>query len=94
MVRTPIAVARRAIVSYTVSEAAAAAGVDKSTVRTGRISGTRNDVGVRHVEPVELHRAFPASGRPEGDTTAVPRDTTSRAFPKFESWGSRFGRIL
>ena len=64
--------------SYTLSEAAAAAGVDKSTVRRavrrGRIFGTRNDVGVWHVEPAELHRVFPASGRPEGATTAVPRD--------------------
>ena len=49
--------------SYTLAEAAAATGLDKSTerraVRSGRISGTRDDLGVWHVEAAELHRVFP-----------------------------------
>ena len=44
--------ARRTTMSYTLAEAAAACGLDKSTVRravrSGRISGTRNDLGVWH----------------------------------------------
>jgi excisionase family DNA binding protein len=63
--------------SYTLAEAAAACGVDKSTVRravrSGRISGTRDEGGVWRIEPVELHRVFPpAVGRTEGDTAAAP----------------------
>jgi hypothetical protein len=64
--------------SYTLAEAAAACGLDKSTVRravrSGRISGTRDEQGVWHVEPAELHRVFPPGVRTGGDTTAVPRD--------------------
>ena len=63
--------------SYTLAEAAAACGVDKSTVRravrSGRISGTRDEGGVWRVEPVELHRVFPlATGRTGGHTGAMP----------------------
>ena len=64
--------------SYTLAEAAVACGLDKSTirraVRSGRISGTRDDLGVWHVEAGELHRVFPPAARTEDDTTAVPRD--------------------
>jgi len=46
--------------SVTLAEAAAACGVDKSTgrraVRSGRISGVRDEGGVWRVEPVELFR--------------------------------------
>jgi len=49
--------------SYTLAAAAAAAGVKKATVlraiKSGRISGTRDELGQWHVEPVELHRVFP-----------------------------------
>jgi len=60
----------------TLAQAAAACGVDKSTVRravrSGRISATRDQGGVWHIEPVELHRVFPpAAERTEGDTAAV-----------------------
>src|SRR5262245_29718208 len=67
--------------SYTLSEAAAACGVDKSTVRravkAGRISGTRNDFGIWHVEPAELHRIFPAVTRTEAKPEAAPRDAAA-----------------
>jgi hypothetical protein len=63
--------------SYTLAEAAVACGLDKSTVRSGRISGTRDDQGVWHVEPGELHRVFPPVVRTNGDTTAVPRDASA-----------------
>jgi hypothetical protein len=67
--------------SYTLAEAAVACGLDKSTVRravrSGRISGTRDDQGVWHVEPGELHRVFPPVVRTNGDITAVPRDASA-----------------
>jgi excisionase family DNA binding protein len=69
--------------SYTLAEAAAACGIDKSTVRravrSGRISGTRDEAGTWHVEAAELHRVFPPAARTEGDTTAVPRDAPPNA---------------
>jgi|AmaraimetFIIA100_FD_contig_123_43569_length_680_multi_6_in_0_out_1_1 hypothetical protein len=66
--------------SYTLAEAAAACGLDKSTVRKGRISGTRDELGVWHVEASELHRVFPPAARPATeDTTAAPRDAPADA---------------
>jgi hypothetical protein len=68
---------------YTLAEAAVACGLDKSTVRravrAGRISGTKDDLGVWHVEPAELHRVFPPASRTEDDTTAAPLHAPSDA---------------
>jgi hypothetical protein len=62
--------------SYTLAEAAAACGLDKSTVRravrSGRISGTRDDLGVWHVEASELHRVFPPVQSPGAVPDAMP----------------------
>ena len=62
--------------SITLAEAAAACGLDKSTVRravrSGRISGVRDEGGVWRVEPVELFRVFPPAALPEGDAAPVP----------------------
>jgi DNA-binding MurR/RpiR family transcriptional regulator len=50
MVRTRSIAARRTIMSYTLAEAAAACGINKSTVlraiKSGRISGTKGELGV------------------------------------------------
>lgn len=56
--------------SYTLAEAAQATGLNRSTllraIKSGRISGARDEVGAWRVEPVELHRVFPpAQGMPE-----------------------------
>ena len=68
---------------YTLAEAAVACGLDKSTVRravrAGQISGTKDEAGTWHVEPVELHRVFPPASRTEDDTTAVPLHAPSDA---------------
>ena len=83
MVRPPSTAARRTTMSYTLAEAAAACGLDKSTVRravrSGRISGTRDDLGVWHVEASELHRVFPPVQSPGAVPDAMPRalDRTS-----------------
>jgi excisionase family DNA binding protein len=47
----------------TLAQAAQATGLNRSTIlraiKSGRISGTRDDLGAWAVEPVELHRIFP-----------------------------------
>ena len=49
--------------SYSLQQAAAAAGVNKSTVlralQTGKVSATRNEHGQWLIEPAELHRVYP-----------------------------------
>jgi predicted site-specific integrase-resolvase len=48
---------------YTLAAAAAACGVNKSTVlrviKAGKITGTKDEHGEWHVEPAELHRVYP-----------------------------------
>jgi excisionase family DNA binding protein len=65
--------------SYTLTEAAAACGVNKSTVlravKSGRISGTKDELGTWHVEAVELHRCFP----PAAAATATPAEMAQHA---------------
>jgi hypothetical protein len=49
--------------SYSLSEAATACGVYKSTIRhglkAGRLTGTKDALGQWRIEPAELHRVFP-----------------------------------
>lgn len=63
--------------AYTLAEAAAACGLNKSTilraVKNGRISGTKDDLGVWHVEAAELHRIFPPAASATASPTALPR---------------------
>ena len=62
---------------YTLVEAAKAAGCNRSTIlraiKAGRISATRDEATQAWlVEPVELHRVFPAAGgQGEPERTAV-----------------------
>lgn len=62
--------------SYTVGEAAKATGKSKSTISraidAGRISAERLEDGSYRIEPVELHRVFPAA------TVAEHRKDTPR----------------
>jgi excisionase family DNA binding protein len=49
--------------AYTLTKAATATGVSRSTIfraiKTGRISATRTEGGNFEIEPAELHRVFP-----------------------------------
>ena len=49
--------------SYTLAAAAAACGLNKSTVlpaiKAGKISGTKDKHGEWHIEATELHRVYP-----------------------------------
>jgi hypothetical protein len=67
---------------YTLAAAAAACGVNKSTVlraiKSGKISGTK-DVSEWHVEPAELHRVYPPVADAAAGTDAMPRHATGDA---------------
>jgi excisionase family DNA binding protein len=67
--------------ALTLAQAAQATGLNRSTVlraiKSGRISGTRDDLGAWAVEPVELHRIFPPA-------EAVPKAMPQLAQPDTE----------
>jgi hypothetical protein len=50
--------------AYTLAAAAAATGLNKTSIlraiKSGKLSGTKDEFGQWHVEPVELHRVYPA----------------------------------
>jgi excisionase family DNA binding protein len=60
--------------AYTLAEAAQATGLNRSTVlraiKSGRISGTKDELGAWSVEAAELHRVFP------------PAEATPKALPQ------------
>jgi len=68
--------------SYTLAEAASACGVNRSTIlraiKSGRLSGQRDELGAWLVEPVELHRVFPPASA-EAAPKAVPQDAQADA---------------
>jgi hypothetical protein len=49
--------------SLTLAAAAAAAGVNKTTllraIKAGKVSGNKDEHGQWHIEPAELHRVYP-----------------------------------
>jgi hypothetical protein len=69
--------------SYTLAEAAAACGINKSTVlravKSGRISGTKDELGAWHVEAAELHRVFPPAASAAPSREALPRHAPADA---------------
>ena len=66
---------------YTLAEAAAACGINKTTVlraiKSGRISGAKDELGAWHVNAAELHRVFPPAASATAGTDAAPQ----RAIP-------------
>ena len=56
--------------AYTLAEAAAACGLNKTTVlraiKSGKITGTKDEHGGWHVEPGELHRIYPPADARNG----------------------------
>jgi excisionase family DNA binding protein len=62
------------------AEAAQATGLNRSTIlraiKSGKISGARDETGTWSVEPVELHRMFPAATAPP---KATPQDAQTDA---------------
>ena len=71
----------RNAMAYTLTAAATATGLSRSTIfraiKSGRISGARIE-GNFWIEPVELHRAFPENCAGNG---AVNQDAIAAALP-------------
>jgi hypothetical protein len=68
---------------YTLAAAASASGVNKSTVlraiKSGKITGTKDENGEWHVEPAELHRVYPPVADAAAGTDAMPRHAVGDA---------------
>ena len=58
---------------YTLGAAAKATGKSKATIskalKSGRISGRKDDDGVFHIDPSELHRVYPSISQSEREET-------------------------
>src|SRR5262245_54880170 len=71
---TPLRCIRSHTMPYTLAQAAEATGLNRSTIlraiKSGKISGSRDELGAWQVEPVELHRVFPPA---EASPKAVPQ---------------------
>jgi hypothetical protein len=63
--------------SYTLTTAARAVGLNRTTIlraiKSGKISGAKDEHGEWHIEPCELHRVYPPVAR----TDAAPQRATS-----------------
>jgi hypothetical protein len=76
----------RIMATYSVSQAAAAAGRDRSSIRraiaAGRISAVRDAATNEwRIDPAELHRVYPpahAPGAHQGDAPSRPSDSDAR----------------
>jgi hypothetical protein len=69
--------------SYTLATAAKATGLNKSTIlraiKTGQITGTKDEFGEWRVEPAELHRVYPAVAELSTGSDAMRRYAASNA---------------
>ena len=74
--------------SYTLGEAAKAAGVSKTSVRramdSGKISAVKDDFGRWQIEPAELHRIYPPktgtdTGTDTGNSQKEPNSNSSNS---------------
>src|SRR4051812_12989557 len=68
---------------YTVAEAARAIGKSKATVlraiSRGRISANRDEAGMFHIDPAELHRVFPAIHGEAAEALHATSDDAARS---------------
>jgi hypothetical protein len=80
--------------SYTLAAAAAATGLDQSTIlkaiKDGKIAGTSDERGEWHVEPAELHLMYPPVAE-QGDVGAT---TAPYAGPDIEALGAQIEALL
>jgi hypothetical protein len=63
---------------YTLGEAARATGLNKSSIlkalKTGKVSGTKDEHGQWCIEPCELHRVYPARSEDNGAGNGTGND--------------------
>ena len=76
--------------SYTLAAAAAACGLNKSTVlraiKAGKISGTKDEHGEWHIEAAELHRVYPpVAAAAAGNGGRQLRGRPIKRFGEYES---------
>jgi hypothetical protein len=80
--------------SYTLAAAAAATGLDQSTIlkaiKDGKVAGTRDERGEWHVEAAELHLAYP----PLAEQSDVGATTAPYAGPDIEALGAQIEALL
>jgi hypothetical protein len=67
--------------SYSLSEAATACGVYKSTIlrsiKAGRLTGTKDALGQWRIEPAELHRVYQLAQRNDADGNGTRHGATA-----------------
>jgi hypothetical protein len=67
----------RNAMSYTLTTAARAVGLNRTTIlraiKSGKISGAKDEHGEWHIEPCELHRVYPPVSRTEERSDATPQ---------------------
>jgi hypothetical protein len=77
---TFIAMVRNAM-SYTLTTAARAVGLNRTTIlraiKSGKISGAKDEHGEWHIEPAELHRVYPPVARTDARSDATRQCATS-----------------
>jgi hypothetical protein len=69
--------------SYTLAAAAAATGLNKTSIlraiKSGKVSGTKDEHGQWLVEPAELHRVYPPTAEQRCTPDAAQRDAVPNA---------------
>jgi hypothetical protein len=62
--------------SYTLTSAATATGLNRTTIlraiKSGKISGTKDEHGEWHIEPAELHRVYPPVAQRDASPQYAP----------------------
>ena len=76
---------------YTLGEAARASGKSKPTIakaiKTGRVSAIRQPDGSYQIDPAELHRVYPMTGKPAGNGLQSDTGATELGLPgELEKW--------
>jgi hypothetical protein len=63
--------------AYTLTSAATATGLNRTTIlrviKSGKISGAKDEHGEWHIEACELHRVYPPVARTEACSDATPQ---------------------
>ncbi|RRH68153.1 MerR family transcriptional regulator [Falsigemmobacter faecalis] len=75
---------------YTAGQAATATGISKATItralKSGRISGKKDESGAWIIDPAELHRVFPAVAGATQVKRLMQRSATPDEAPDFKAF--------
>lgn len=74
---------------YTAGQAATATGVSKATItralKSGKISGKKDESGAWSIDPAELHRVFPPVATIQSETRLMQQSATLDKTPDFSA---------